>query len=108
MLTIASQRCFNHSLREAVARCPQCRRYFCRECVTDYDERVVCSTCLTQIARPELTPRRPLGSCAGLLQCIVGILMVWVFFYFLGRALLSLPTSFHEGTVWQFNGDPGK
>ena len=26
------QRCFNHVLREAVARCPECLRYFCREC----------------------------------------------------------------------------
>jgi len=104
MQAIASQRCFNHSPREAVARCPQCRRYFCRECVTDYDERVVCSSCLKQIAQPDSTARRPLGSIAGLVQCIVGILLVWVFFYFLGQALLSLPMSFHEGTVWQLNG----
>ena len=40
------QRCFNHMLREAVACCPECRRYFCRECVTEHEDKVLCAACL--------------------------------------------------------------
>ncbi|MBT8374528.1 MAG: rhomboid family protein, partial [Deltaproteobacteria bacterium] len=35
MKDLALQRCNNHGQREAVARCPKCRRYFCRECITE-------------------------------------------------------------------------
>jgi len=35
------------------------------------------------------------------LQGALGLLICWTFFYWLGRALLSTPSSFHEGTVWQ-------
>jgi hypothetical protein len=27
--------------------------------------------------------------------------VAWVFFFYFGQILLSMPTSFHEGTVWQ-------
>jgi hypothetical protein len=29
------------------------------------------------------------------------MLTLWLFFYFMGRGLLILPSSFHEGTLWQ-------
>src|SRR5580658_7631208 len=35
-MTLLDQRCFNHDLREAVAQCPSCKRFFCRECVTEH------------------------------------------------------------------------
>ena len=104
MVELTSQRCFNHGPREAVARCFQCRRYFCRECVTEHDERLVCSSCLKKIPSPDLAATNAWGFVATLIQCVMGTLMVWLFFYFLGQALLSLPTSFHEGTVWEMNG----
>ena len=31
----------------------------------------------------------------------VGILLLWIFFYYLGQALLLMPDEFHEGTLWQ-------
>jgi hypothetical protein len=34
-------------------------------------------------------------------QCLAGILTVWLFFYAVGRVLVSIPSRFHEGTVWQ-------
>jgi hypothetical protein len=32
---------------------------------------------------------------------MLGVLAAWFFFYLIGEALLALPTSFHEGTLWQ-------
>ncbi|MCI0613826.1 rhomboid family protein, partial [bacterium] len=40
---ISKQRCFFHSQREAVVRCPECGRYYCRECVTEHLDRLLCA-----------------------------------------------------------------
>ena len=98
---LAAQRCAQHADREAVARCPECRRFFCRECITEHDRRVLCAGCLKKLARKPLLERRGFASLVLLLQCLVGLMMAWFFFYLIGEALLSLPTSFHEGTLWQ-------
>jgi uncharacterized paraquat-inducible protein A len=101
MAAIAHQRCFNHGSREAVARCPECRQFFCRECVTEHDEQVVCAPCLKKLAQSPSHASTPFSRMLSLAQCFLGILTVWLFFYFLGQGLLLLPSSFHEGTVWQ-------
>jgi hypothetical protein len=31
----------------------------------------------------------------------MGILMAWFFFFLVGRTLMELPESFHEGTLWK-------
>jgi hypothetical protein len=36
-----------------------------------------------------------------IMQILLGGFVLWMFFFYLGQALLSLPTSFHEGTLWQ-------
>ena len=33
--------------------------------------------------------------------CGLGVLTGWLFFFCVGRALLAVPASFHEGTVWE-------
>jgi hypothetical protein len=101
MQDLVQQRCFNHAFREAVARCPQCRQYYCRECITEHDDRAICAACLKKLLQPSPVKRRRLVGFVRIAQCLLGILMAWLFFYWLGRGLLSLPTSFHEGTVWQ-------
>jgi hypothetical protein len=45
-------RCLLHPLREAAARCPLCGGTFCRECVTDEDDKLACPPCLRRMARP--------------------------------------------------------
>src|SRR5438445_4650392 len=100
MSPLAHQRCFNHALREAVARCPECGRFFCRECVTEHEDRVICTDCLKKLARLPLL-KRP--AFAGLLragQAALGLLVAWFFFYLVGSILVALPTEFHEGTLW--------
>ena len=36
-------------------------------------------------------------------QCLLGVMAAWFFFYLIGEVLLSLPTAFHEGTLWKTN-----
>src|SRR5437868_13475019 len=45
-------RCLFHPLREAAALCPHCGGTFCRECVTDEDNRLACPPCLRRMVRP--------------------------------------------------------
>ncbi|MBN2307799.1 MAG: rhomboid family protein [Candidatus Hydrogenedentes bacterium] len=101
MLDIARQRCFNHPAREAVARCPECRRFFCRECVTDHEGRAICASCLARLAAATGERRRPLARAARLIQVVSAVAVVWAFFYLMGRGLLTIPAAFHEGTLWK-------
>ena len=102
MADLTYQRCFNHATREAVARCPQCGRFFCRECVTEHDGRAICAGCLRQLAAGPGRRRSGLARVALRVgQCAVGLVAAWFFFYLVGERLLTLPSSFHEGTLWQ-------
>jgi len=101
MENLSQQRCFNHALREAVARCLECRRCYCRECVTEHDDRLICASCLKKLAATPGEKKRTWQGVATVVGLVAGILITWMFFYSFGRTLLLLPTSFHEGTVWQ-------
>ena len=101
MQNLLHQRCFNHALREAVARCPECGQFFCRECITEHDDRVVCSACLKKLARAPLTKRPAFVRIVRLAQCVAGVVVAWFFFFLIGEGLLKIPASFHEGTLWQ-------
>jgi hypothetical protein len=94
-------RCLNHAEREAVARCPECRQFFCRECITEHDERVICAACLRKIARTSGARTRSFVAVRLAVQCLAGLVLAWFFFYLVGESLLSLPSAFHEGTLWQ-------
>ena len=100
MKDLAHQRCFNHAQREAVARCPECGHFFCRECVTEHDDRVICAACLGKLARAPLLRRRAFAGLVRSAQCALGLFVAWFFFYLIAEALLSIPASFHEGTLW--------
>jgi len=101
MPSLTQQRCLNHSFREAVARCPGCKQYFCRECVTEHEDRVLCATCLKKLTRPGSARRFRVVQLAVSVQCLFGVLTAWLFFYCVGRVLLAIPDSFDEGTVWK-------
>ena len=100
MKAIVQERCFNHGLREAVARCPECRRFFCRECVTEHDDRVLCSACLAKSNTASLTRRRAFAGVRRAAQCIFGLLIAWFFFFLIGELLLQLPSNFHNDVLW--------
>ena len=96
------QRCFNHSAREAVARCPECHRHFCRECVTEHDDRVVCTACLSVLAGNKAKGAGLSRIIRGFV-CAISFLLLWFMFHLAGEGLLSLPDEFHEGSLWHAN-----
>jgi hypothetical protein len=100
MPSLAHQHCLNHSAREAVALCPQCRHFFCRECITEHDDRILCADCLRRaslVVRPGRHPFRALAR-AGL--SLAGLFTAAIFFYGMGQIRLLIPTQFHDGTLW--------
>jgi len=99
-MNIAQERCFNHASREAVARCPECGRYFCRECISEHDGRVICAFCLKRLGTQPIR-RYTLAGLARVVQVLMGVLLLWSSFYLLGKALLSIPSSFHDMAIRQ-------
>jgi len=99
--SIERKKCFHHPGREAVARCPECVRFYCRECVTEHEGRVLCATCIAAVSEKRERRPSPFGAVARMLQVFLSILLLWGLFYMLGEGLLTLPSSFHEGTLWQ-------
>jgi hypothetical protein len=99
-MSIAQERCFNHASREAVARCPECGRTFCRECISEHDDRVICASCLKRLGKKTARQYRLVGLMR-LAQILMGVLLLWSSFYLLGRALLTIPSSFHEVAIGQ-------
>ena len=88
-------------MREAAARCPECGRFFCRECVTEHDGRLICARCLRQLTDPPAARPDPLGPVVlRTAAAVAGVLVAWCLIYYFGQILMQLSPSFHEGTVW--------
>jgi hypothetical protein len=100
-MELIAQRCRNHPAREAVARCPGCARYFCRECISEHEGRVLCASCLAEILARGAVPRRRLARLGRCVLAFAGIVTAWIFFDLFGHVLLKIPASFHEGTIWE-------
>lgn len=107
MADLQKTRCFNHTSREAVARCPVCKNFFCRECITEHNGRVMCAACIQAAAVPANESSRKVIQAAAILgasaaKSLFGILLMWILFYALGRVLLLIPDSFHTGELWRW------
>src|SRR5207302_10246064 len=73
------QSCWNHETREAVCRCPECGRSYCRECVTEHAARLLCAACL----RKAVLAGRPRGGSGGVAKVLLllgGLALAWVIF----------------------------
>lgn len=102
MRGLHQQVCLNHHAREAVARCPECGHFYCRECIAEHDDRVICAACLRKMLRPAEVRRRPwFTPLARAVTFGLGLMLSWFAFYAIARILLSIPANFHDGTLWQ-------
>lgn len=100
-MILAHQRCLNHADREAVARCPECRKHFCRECISEHEDRVLCAACLRRLLAPAAARPPRLAGLGRVVLSFAALALVWFFFFLIGRSLLAIPTSFHDGTIWK-------
>jgi hypothetical protein len=81
---ISASHCFNHAERLAVARCPECTRSYCRECVTEHDEKLICAACLRKRA-PAIVRKRDRRRALALPTLGVAALFgSWLLFYTAG------------------------
>jgi hypothetical protein len=84
------ERCWNHTSREAVCRCPSCGRFFCRECVTEHDARLLCAACVAGlVAKPRgegVLRRKVLGPAVA----VAGLLAAWTAFYAIARVSVEI------------------
>lgn len=101
MMALVHQRCLHHAAREAVARCPECKRYFCRECISEHEGRILCAGCLRKLLAPPAFPRHRFAGFGRLVLSLLAVAFIWFFFFLIGRSLLAIPASFHEGTIWK-------
>jgi hypothetical protein len=85
-----------HAHREAAVRCPGCRRFYCRECVTEHLGRMMCAPC---VARAEMPPERREASMAmWSILSVTGLFLAWMVFYYFGMTLARVPSTFFGST----------
>jgi hypothetical protein len=89
------QRCSIHLEREAAVRCPGCSRFYCRECVTEHENRMMCAHCVARYSAASAASR--FHGMRWLAASIGGLLIAWLFFYYIGMDLARMPSLFHGG-----------
>lgn len=89
------QRCSIHSEREAAVRCPGCSRFYCRECVTEHENRMMCAHCVARQTAASTESRTP--GVRWLAASLGGVLIAWLLFYYAGMSLARMPSLFHVG-----------
>jgi len=100
-MQLQRQQCILHPDRGAVARCPQCQRFYCHECITEHDGEVLCRHCLSAQSEQNITGsfqrhRKAFNSLVVKpLLAVAGMFLLWVMFITLGSLLLRFPDSFH-------------
>jgi hypothetical protein len=96
MTAIALERCWNHAAREAVCRCPGCARFYCRECVTEHEGRLLCAACVAGVAAQPRHRTTWLGRFAGPASAAAGMLLAWLAFYGTARLIAELTDRLEE------------
>jgi len=102
MATLAQARCFNHFQREAAARCPSCGRFYCRECVSEHEGRMLCAACLAARRDAAAPVRTAWGERVTRgAQLLVAVAALWLAFALAGQLLLTAPSTFHPNVAYE-------
>jgi hypothetical protein len=83
-------RCWNHEAREAVCRCPECRRSYCRECVTEHQARLLCAECLRKTAGIGPARKSRMRRLYPAAMALAGFLLAWAIFFGAGRGMIEV------------------
>jgi hypothetical protein len=57
IVSVSGQRCSNHAGRTAACRCPACQSFYCRECITEHDGRMLCASCVQKQSLKDTSKR---------------------------------------------------
>jgi hypothetical protein len=93
-------RCWNHEAREAVCQCPECRRSFCRECVTEHESRLLCAACLRHAARAAAAGGGGMRRAFAAGLTLAGVALAWAVFFGAAEGLVTV-TERSERMAWQ-------
>ena len=85
-------KCFNHFERESVALCTTCKKPFCRECVSFYDEKMTCSHCIKVKIKNDKKKFSGQDSIFSIGMLLLFLVIGWSFFYILGSFLANIPS----------------
>jgi hypothetical protein len=94
-MKLATRRCLIHPDREAVARCPSCHQYFCRECVVEHESRFLCAACLRKSSTR--TAQKSYFNWLSPIYSLLGLLIAYASFYLVQHLLLLIPPSIYNG-----------
>jgi hypothetical protein len=87
--------------REAVASCPSCQHHYCRECITEHEDIIVCRHCLA--SQIDLQPKEPspfISYSLGFVEMSVGLVILLSSIYFYCFLFSQAPKDFHDGEIW--------
>ncbi len=96
VLSLRQQRCVHHPQREASARCPECGRFYCRECITEHDDRVLCAACVARLSLKQTAKRKRWNWLPRLALAMLAFTLVFLIFLLLGNFLLSVPSPSYQ------------
>jgi uncharacterized paraquat-inducible protein A len=97
MTQLTRKRCFNHSQREAAAKCMECDSFFCRECITEHDTKIYCASCHGALFTGDSTQApKWRNTLSMILSFCFALLVLWMAFYLVGLSLAQIPADFHS------------
>jgi uncharacterized paraquat-inducible protein A len=99
-VTLLQRRCVNHPQREASARCPECGKFFCRECITEHDDRVLCATCLAKLSVKKANVAQSWAWLPRTALVLMAIMLIYLAIYLAGTELIAIPSRFHTHGGW--------
>lgn len=92
--------CQNHRGREAAAFCADCRKPFCRECVIEHEDQVLCALCVSSRAPDKPAKKFSVLQAFIPLASLISFFLLWLLFYGLAYLLILIPATFHDGLFW--------
>jgi hypothetical protein len=98
--TLRQRRCQNHPQREASARCPECGKFFCRECITEHDDRVLCASCLAKLSVRKTKDGAPWAWAPRFGAALLAAAVVFFALLIIGNLLVGMPSHFHTHGGW--------
>jgi hypothetical protein len=97
---LRQKRCDNHPQREASARCPECGRFFCRECITEHDDRVLCASCLAKLSIKKTRDKAAWAWAPRIGLALLALVVIFFALLLIGNLLIDVPSHFHTHGGW--------
>jgi hypothetical protein len=96
--SFSAKRCYNHGDREVVAKCTHCGHFFCRECISEYLDRITCAACIRSLQSSEESGAIRASRLLIAGKLLLSLLICYLAFFTLAQLLCAIPHQFHDTT----------